>query len=224
MTTREDLEGDMSFLHIDLGHGKYEIGPGVFQGLPAVAIGRGGDGVVGKQVTKSERTMAPEETVAVITFENAASVDVVMAALLDMRERRFPSPVDEPTGEMWGGLARDVMLGLDLGLNTPGTMRTHLKRLGREIPAWLEDEFSRTGGDSVMSKGTRVSIIYKAMRAAKPVKTEAEWMKVFAEVHPDDFEVLRAAGDGASSAGDAVAANIVWRMFLRAARAIEEKL
>lgn len=76
----------------------------------------------------------------------------------------------EPTEEMWGGLARDIMMWLDMydgHKKTPRNLFNHLDNLGREIPDWLrEGEMAHL--DHVPSKGTRCYIIYRAMLAAAP--------------------------------------------------------
>lgn len=70
-----------------------------------------------------------------------------------------------PPEEMWDGLARDMMMWLDMnqGRPTPRTLFEHLKRAHTPIPQWLIDEPEMKNLDSVPSKGTRVVIIYKAM-------------------------------------------------------------
>jgi len=68
----------------------------------------------------------------------------------------------EPTDQQWGGLARHLMMWLDFGDPTVNRLRGHLKMLGVEIPAWLENE-SEFQRESVPSKGSRVTWIYKAM-------------------------------------------------------------
>ena len=68
-----------------------------------------------------------------------------------------------PTSEQWGGLARGIMMCLDLDAKTPRKMFDHLRLCGRTIPQWLRDEQEMQFLDSVISKGTRCVIIYKAM-------------------------------------------------------------
>lgn len=74
--------------------------------------------------------------------------------------------IQQPTESMWGGLARDIMMWLDMhngSDKTPRNLFTHLERLGRAAPQWLRDEPEMTNLDHVPSKGTRCAIIYKAM-------------------------------------------------------------
>lgn len=74
-----------------------------------------------------------------------------------------------PTEEQWGGLARDIMMWMDMdGRKTAGSLFKHLERCGTSIPQWLRDEPEMKNLDHVPSKGTRVTIIYRAMLAAAP--------------------------------------------------------
>lgn len=86
-----------------------------------------------------------------------------------------PAPADvvavprEPTEAQWGGLARDIMMWLDMNdgsAKTPRALFKHLERVGRPAPRWLFDEPELQSLDRVPSKGTRCVIIYKAMIAA----------------------------------------------------------
>lgn len=80
----------------------------------------------------------------------------------------------EATYEQWSGLARDFMMGLDMGYRTPEKLFRHLECLGHEIPQWLRDEPEMQNLNHVPSKGTRVVMIYKAMLSAAP----ADWSSV----------------------------------------------
>lgn len=71
---------------------------------------------------------------------------------------------EEITEAMWGGLARDIMMWLDMSPKTPRALFKHLERIGREVPQWLRDEPEMKHLDHVPSKGTRCVLIYKAMR------------------------------------------------------------
>jgi hypothetical protein len=69
-----------------------------------------------------------------------------------------------PTEEQWGGLARDIMMWMDFDCKkTPATLLQHLERLGTPIPDWFEQEKELKNLDHVISKGTRVALIYRAM-------------------------------------------------------------
>lgn len=68
-----------------------------------------------------------------------------------------------PTEAQWGGLARAIMMWLDMSPKTPRALFKHLERSGREIPQWLRDDAEMKALDHVPSKGTRCAIIYRAM-------------------------------------------------------------
>lgn len=67
-----------------------------------------------------------------------------------------------PTEAQWGGLARDLMMWLDMSDKTAQGLFKHLRMLGVEPPQWLRDE-PEMHGAGVPSKGTRVTLIYRAM-------------------------------------------------------------
>lgn len=76
---------------------------------------------------------------------------------------RFLVPF-EPTEAQWNGLARTIMLWLCFGPpHTPRSLLKHLKRMGAEVPSWLLEESEMKALDHSMSKGTRCTIVYKAM-------------------------------------------------------------
>lgn len=81
----------------------------------------------------------------------------------------------EPTEPQWGGLARDIVMWLEMHPGpekTPRALFLHLERLGRQIPDWLRNEPEMQALDHVPSKGTRATVIYKAMLAAAPQQKE----------------------------------------------------
>lgn len=74
----------------------------------------------------------------------------------------------QPTEKMWSGLARDIIMWMDMfsGPNlTPRNLFLNLERAGRPLSQdhWLRDEPEMKALDHVPSKGTRAAIIYKAM-------------------------------------------------------------
>ncbi len=77
-----------------------------------------------------------------------------------------------PTEAMWGGLARHVMMWLDMDKKTPRALFRHLEMCGADIPQWLRDEPEMQALDHVPSKGTRCAIIWKAMQDAAPPNAE----------------------------------------------------
>jgi hypothetical protein len=68
-----------------------------------------------------------------------------------------------PTDEQWSGLARDIMLWMDMGPMTPRALFEHLEQCGTEVPDWLRNEPEMQNLDFIPSKGTRCAIIYRAM-------------------------------------------------------------
>lgn len=69
-----------------------------------------------------------------------------------------------PTEEQWSGLARHIMMWLDMSSGQPTVKKLfdHLDMLCIERPSWFNEE-SELRGMGVPSKGTRVAIIYRAM-------------------------------------------------------------
>lgn len=77
----------------------------------------------------------------------------------------------EPTEEMWGGLARAIMMWIDMsggGPKLPRDLLNHLRRSGVEAPPWLRSEAEIKNIDHSMSKGSRCVLIYKAMLMDAP--------------------------------------------------------
>lgn len=74
----------------------------------------------------------------------------------------------EPTDEQWDGLARAIIMWLDMEPKTPRALFDHLENSGHDIPQWMRDEEEMDQLDHVPSKGTRAVLIYKAMLA--PIK------------------------------------------------------
>lgn len=91
----------------------------------------------------------------------------------------------EPTEAQWGGLARDIVMWMDMGGRpTPEALFKHLGRIGRKVPQWLLDEIELQVMNRVPSKGTRAAIIYKAMLSAAP----SDWSGVAVRV-PEREEI-----------------------------------
>ena len=72
----------------------------------------------------------------------------------------------EPTPEMWGELARDIVMWDRFPVHTGLQLHKHLKSIGREIPDWLVKEIPPT--DQTPPKGAVAACIYKAMLEASP--------------------------------------------------------
>lgn len=81
----------------------------------------------------------------------------------------------DATEDQWGGLARSIMMWLDMAGNRPKLpedLLAHLERSGVEAPAWLLEEGEMKAIGHSMSKGTRCVLIYKAMLNAAPKVAE----------------------------------------------------
>ena len=74
------------FPKIELGYGLIEVAEGSFDDKFALIFGKNGSGVTGEP-TKPNRVHLPGETLAVITFENIESLNVVMSKLRIIREK-----------------------------------------------------------------------------------------------------------------------------------------
>lgn len=79
------------------------------------------------------------------------------------REDALREALWTPPEEAWSGLARQMMMGLDMGALTPRKLFAYLTRSGCPIPDWLRDEPEMRQLDHVPSKGTRAVLIYRAM-------------------------------------------------------------
>ena len=88
----------------------------------------------------------------------------------------------EPTDDMYGGLARAIVMGRDMGCNKAHLMIRHLERGGNIIPDWLDEELN---GEKHLAKGDMAAIIYKAMTAEYPTVevVDVENMEDFDVVH-----------------------------------------
>lgn len=71
---------------IELGYGLVEIAEVMQGGKPALFFGRNGTGKIGEP-TKPGRVVTHKETLAVLTFENVESLDIVAGTLQQIRER-----------------------------------------------------------------------------------------------------------------------------------------
>jgi hypothetical protein len=69
---------------IELGFGRIEVADGTHEGKPALIFGRNGSGKIGEP-TQPNREHLPGETLAVVTFANVESLDVVMNELTQIR-------------------------------------------------------------------------------------------------------------------------------------------
>lgn len=83
------------------------------------------------------------------------------------------TPPFEPTEEMWGGLARQIVLWDRFNDRSGYTLHRNLKATGHEVPEWLAKEIPAT--TQVPPKGTVAACIWKAMYLAhKPAAPKAQ--------------------------------------------------
>jgi len=118
---------------------------------------------------------------AVINFANAIAAHVCPEGYVVVPK--------EPTEEQWSGLARDIVMWLDMDRPTPRALFDHLHRLGVAVPGWLGVEPEMQNLDHVVSKGTRAVVIYRAMLLAAPG----------AELSHQKTDEAQKASDGAGS-------------------------
>ena len=71
---------------IELGFGLIEIAEGTHEEKPALIFGRNGTGKIGAP-TQPDRVATHEEILAVVTFANVESLDVVAEKLHILREK-----------------------------------------------------------------------------------------------------------------------------------------
>lgn len=75
---------------IELGHGLVEAAEGTQGEKHALIFGRNGTGEIGEP-TKPDRVATHEETLAVVTFANVESLDVVAGKLQQLRAKMVPN-------------------------------------------------------------------------------------------------------------------------------------
>lgn len=75
---------------IELGHGLVEVAEGTQGEKHALIFGRNGTGEIGEP-TKPDRVATHEETLAVVTFANVESLDVVAGKLQQLRAKMVPN-------------------------------------------------------------------------------------------------------------------------------------
>lgn len=75
---------------IELGYGLVEIAEGTQGDKHALIFGRNGTGKIGEP-TQPDRVATHEETLAVVTFANVESLDVVAGKLQQLRAKMVPN-------------------------------------------------------------------------------------------------------------------------------------
>lgn len=91
-TQNNDVALTGEFPIIALGYGLIEVAEGHQDNVPALIFGRNGSGQIGDP-TQPERAHLPGETLAVVTFANVASLDVVLERLSTIRAKMGAAPV-----------------------------------------------------------------------------------------------------------------------------------
>lgn len=86
----------------------------------------------------------------------------------------------EATEEQWSGLARDLMMAFDLGAKSAKSMLEQMRYTWDELPQWLRDELHDPHSTSVLSKGTRCVLIYRAMVEDGPLDVPTEHAELVA--------------------------------------------
>ena len=83
---------------IELGYGLVEVAEGTQGEKPALIFGRNGTGEIGEP-TQPDRVATHDETLAVVTFANVESLDVVVLKLQQLREKMLPDNAALTGGE-----------------------------------------------------------------------------------------------------------------------------
>ena len=95
-----------------------------------------------------------------------------------------------PTEAQWGGLARRIMMSWDLGYDTPRKMFEYFKMSCVEVPQWMLTEPEMQNLDHIPSKGTRATLIYRAMIEDAPDASESTEPLAMLAIQPDGHETL----------------------------------
>lgn len=97
-------------------------------------------------------------------LNNKALVQQLVSGLDKTGDGYIQAPID-PVDCQWDGLARDLMMWIDLSSSrpTPRKLFDHLDNCGRDCPDWIKQESEMCYLDEVVSKSTRCVLIYKAM-------------------------------------------------------------
>jgi hypothetical protein len=93
---REEVTEARRYKWIKLGFGLIEVGEGFdCEGVPALLFGRNGGGVIGAP-TGPSRTMREDEALAVISFANVESLQVVLDTVEKCKRVRFGGGSNAP--------------------------------------------------------------------------------------------------------------------------------
>lgn len=95
-----------------------------------------------------------------------AALGIPSDVLAALRSGEMVAVPREPTEEMWGGLARDIVMWTRFPDITGESLHHHLRHLGRSIPNWLAKLIPDE--KRVPPKGAVADAIYRAALAAAP--------------------------------------------------------
>jgi hypothetical protein len=113
------------------------------------------------------RAIAEEITKAIEDAQCLVTDEDVIEMVLDRHLEGVALVPREPTDRELDGLARAIMLWMDMDeRKTPDNLRAHLKNMGEQTPEWMSKILATVEGCHVMPKGMRCLLVYKAMIAA----------------------------------------------------------
>ena len=95
-----------------------------------------------------------------------------------------------PTEAQWSGFARRIMMAWDLGCDTPRKMFEYFKMANVQVPQWMQAELEMQNLDHAPSKGTRATLIYRAMIEDAPDASESTEPLAMLVIQPDGHETL----------------------------------
>ena len=159
-----DSAPEPGFAKVELGFGRVEVGEGTWVGVPALIFGKNGEGVIGKATAAGSRFIDRDECLAVVTFANVESLDVVLGKLIKCRADRFPSAI--PADRVLG---REIPLFVPLAKRwylafKAGTKRTEyrpagilISKDGKERRSPWNADTCRVGRPAVIANGYQVS-------------------------------------------------------------------
>lgn len=87
---------------LDFGYGCLEVMQGAYKEKYSLMIGKNGNGIIGESISK-DRYVSGDELLAVLTFNNVASLDVVINQLNQLKykmENKLPYHVKNEYGEI----------------------------------------------------------------------------------------------------------------------------
>lgn len=89
-------------MEIKLGFGLVEVAEGSYNNKYALLFGNKGNGIIGDLISANRKTR-PEEILSVVTFENIASIDVLIDQLNKLKyrmENKLPVDIKNEFGDI----------------------------------------------------------------------------------------------------------------------------